>query len=45
VVIPSKRLLSKKGKAPKLDEGVKVVAAGAARIIDLQEQGYSYLRP
>ncbi len=33
------------GVAPKLEEGVKVVPSGAARIVELQEQGYSYLRP
>jgi uncharacterized protein len=26
-------------------EGVEVVTAGVARIIELQEQGYSYIRP
>jgi len=33
------------GIAPKLEEGVKVVPAGVVRIVELQEQGYSYLRP
>jgi uncharacterized protein len=33
------------GVAPKLEEGVKIVPSGAARIVELQEQGYSYLRP
>lgn len=40
-----KKITKKKGKAPKLVDGVTVVPAGAARIIELQEQGYSYLRP
>lgn len=33
------------GIAPKLEEGVKVVPSGVARIVELQEQGYHYLRP
>ncbi|MBI1424043.1 MAG: hypothetical protein GC149_11295 [Gammaproteobacteria bacterium] len=33
------------GKEPVLTEGVKIVPAGVARIIELQEQGYSYIRP
>lgn len=35
----------KSGKKPVLTEGVKVVQAGAAQILELQEQGYAYLRP
>ena len=35
----------KTGFAPKLIEGVKIVPAGVAHIIELQEQGYSYVRP
>jgi intracellular sulfur oxidation DsrE/DsrF family protein len=35
----------KTGFAPKLIKGVKIVPAGVARIIELQEQGYSYVRP
>lgn len=35
----------RKGKAPKLVAGVKVVPAGVQRIIELQEQGYAYIRP
>ena len=35
----------KKGKKPMLTEGVVVVPAGAAQIMELQEQGYAYLRP
>lgn len=35
----------KTGKKVKLTEGVKVVEAGVARIMELQEQGYSYIRP
>lgn len=35
----------KSGDRPVLIEGVEVVQAGAARILELQEQGYGYLRP
>jgi len=35
----------KTGKKVQLTEGVKVVEAGVARIMELQEQGYSYIRP
>lgn len=40
-----KKITKKKGKAPVLVEGVKVVPAGVLRIMELQEQGYAYLRP
>jgi uncharacterized protein len=39
------RAATEKGAAPKLEEGVKVVPSGVARIVELQEQGYSYIRP
>ncbi len=35
----------KKGKMPKLLKGVKQVKAGVKRIVELQEKGYSYIRP
>jgi len=35
----------KTGKMPMLVKGVKVVPAGLARIIELEEKGYSYVRP
>jgi len=35
----------KTGKMPVLLEGVGMVTAGVARIIELQEQGYAYIRP
>ncbi len=35
----------KTGKKPQLTEGVGTVKAGVARIMELQEQGYTYLRP
>jgi uncharacterized protein len=35
----------KTGKEPTLTAGVQIVPAGVARIIELQEQGYSYIRP
>lgn len=40
-----KKIAKKRGKKPKLSEGVKVVSAGVTRIIELQEAGYSYIRP
>ena len=40
-----KKITKKKGKAPKLIAGVKVVSAGVKRIMELQEKGYSYIRP
>lgn len=33
------------GHKPQLSEGVQIVPAGVARIIELQEQGYAYVRP
>ena len=35
----------KTGKAVELTDGVDSVTAGVARIIELQEAGYSYIRP
>ena len=35
----------KKGKKPVLISGVKVVPAGVLRIMELQQQGYAYIRP
>jgi intracellular sulfur oxidation DsrE/DsrF family protein len=35
----------KTGKMPKLLEGVGQVKAGVARIMELQQQGYAYIRP
>ncbi|MDH5326731.1 MAG: DsrE family protein [Gammaproteobacteria bacterium] len=40
-----KKVEKKTGKAPKLTEGVKVVNAGVVRIMELQSQGYAYIRP
>lgn len=39
------RIEKKDGKAVVLTEGVQVVPAGVARIHELQQQGYSYIRP
>lgn len=39
------KIAKKTGKKPKLVEGVGVVKAGVARIMALQEDGYSYIRP
>jgi len=40
-----KKIKKKKGKFPKLTKGVKIVPAGVVRIMELQEKGYSYIRP
>ena len=40
-----KKVESETGKQPQLIEGVKVVPAGVVRIMELQEKGYSYIRP
>jgi intracellular sulfur oxidation DsrE/DsrF family protein len=40
-----KKIEKKTGHKPKLVEGVGVVKGGVARIIALQEDGYSYIRP
>ena len=39
------KIEKKTGKKPQLTEGVGTVKAGVARIMALQEEGYSYLRP
>lgn len=39
------KVAKKIGKQPKLTEGVQVVQAGVARIIELQNNGFSYVRP
>jgi len=33
------------GKTPRLIDGVDTVPIGIARVVELQEQGYSYIRP
>ncbi len=40
-----KKITKKKGAVPKLVEGVTIVGSGAVRIIELQQQGYAYIRP
>ena len=40
-----KKITKKKGKAPKLLDGVTIVGSGVVRIMELQEQGYAYIRP
>ena len=40
-----KKVAKKSGKMPVLLEGVQEVPAGVARIMELQEQGYAYVRP
>jgi intracellular sulfur oxidation DsrE/DsrF family protein len=39
------KIAKKTGKEPKLAEGVGVVPGGVVRIMELQEAGYSYIRP
>jgi intracellular sulfur oxidation DsrE/DsrF family protein len=39
------KIAKKTGKEPVLLEGVRVVPGGIIRIMELQEQGYSYVRP
>jgi len=39
------KIKKKTGHLPKLTEGVGSVKAGVAQIMELQEQGYSYVRP
>ena len=33
------------GKMPRMVEGINVVPSGVTKVIELQEQGYSYIRP
>ena len=40
-----KKVAKKSGKTPELLEGVGQVTAGVARIMELQQQGYAYIRP
>ena len=40
-----KKVAKKSGKMPELLEGVGQVNAGVARIMELQQQGYAYVRP
>jgi len=40
-----KKVAQKSGKMPRLLEGVDRVTAGVARIMELQQQGYAYIRP
>jgi len=40
-----KKVKKKTGKMPALTAGVKVVAAGVVRIMELQDKGYAYIRP
>jgi intracellular sulfur oxidation DsrE/DsrF family protein len=39
------KIAEKSGKEPKLTEGVQVVKAGVSRIMELQQNGYAYVRP
>ncbi|MDX1487833.1 MAG: DsrE family protein [Acidiferrobacterales bacterium] len=40
-----KKVTKATGKEPKLIDGVRVVPAGVLRVIELQQQGWSYVRP
>jgi intracellular sulfur oxidation DsrE/DsrF family protein len=40
-----KKIAKKTGKQPQLADGVGVVPGGVVRIMELQEAGYSYIRP
>ena len=40
-----KNIAQKTGAEPVLIEGVQVVPAGVRRIMELQQQGYAYIRP
>ena len=40
-----KKIAKKTGKKPQLVEGVRVVPSGVLRVVELQEQGYAYVRP
>ena len=39
------KVTKKTGKKPQLVEGVEIVTAGVSRILQLQQQGYAYIRP
>ena len=40
-----KKMAKKSGAEPMLIDGVQVVPAGVKRIMELQQQGYAYIRP
>ncbi|GMR05513.1 MAG: DsrE family protein [Gammaproteobacteria bacterium] len=40
-----KKVTKKSGKQPVILEGVQTVTSGVARIMELQMQGYAYIRP
>ncbi len=39
------KIKKRSGKTPRLIDGVGVVPMGVVRVVELQEQGYSYIRP
>ena len=39
------KIIRETGQAPDLIDGVKIVPSGAARIIELEEDGYTYIKP
>jgi len=40
-----KKMTRKQGKMPTIIEGVNIVTSGTVKIMDLQEAGYTYLKP
>jgi len=40
-----KKVTKKTGKTPVLTDGVEVVPGGVIRIMELQQQGFAYIRP
>ncbi len=40
-----KKMAKKSGQQPVLIDGIKVVQAGVLRIMELQQQGWAYVRP
>ncbi len=43
--VTMKKLAKKTGSEVKLVKGVRVVSGGVTRIMELQQQGYAYIRP
>lgn len=39
------KMTEKKGRRPELINGVAIVPSGTVKLMELQEQGYAYLRP
>jgi intracellular sulfur oxidation DsrE/DsrF family protein len=39
------KIKRRNGKMPRMIEGINVVPSGVTKVVELQEQGYSYIRP